>query len=682
MNKIVSCILLGSCLLAAQVVRSAEADELYRIKKNYKNILVSSAAEKKDTLLADFIQIEPETEMSDQVVVELHQRYPLDLAKIQAYLGRVTAEGAWTDINYADTKRSGWEPKLHAERILELAKLYYSEGTEHYRSEKISRAIHAALAYWFSAKPECRNWWYNEIGVPKTLGAAFILLEEQLSAEEKQAAIEVMEHAKFGMTGQNKVWLAGNVLIRGLLQNDARLVKAARDTIASEICTGRREGIKDDWSFHQHGPQQQFGNYGLAYISGMGFFGRLFRGTAYAFDERQMAILHSLVDKGYRWVIWNRYMDVGSLGRQFFHHAQVHKAYGLAFAAADLGMGGFPKAGNPLVGHKHFDDSDYTVHRSKDWMGTVKMSSHRVVGTELVNEDNLKGYYLGDGATYFYVRGDEYLDVFPFWDWRKIPGVTSYEDQSPVPTVRERKSNNSTFLVGGLSDGRRGMSAMELDRDGLKAYKSYLFADDYVVCLGAGIRSDTALCVTTSIDQRLKSGDLSVWAEGKWRKVEGREHFVQNDMRFFHDRTGYIIIGMDTLVAEAGQRAGRWCDFMKMYKPVTVEGEVVSLHLRHGVRPKEATYQYIVFPGSRKETLEKFNRKKEVRVIRNDATAQVVQLPSEGKGYWVAAYQDKEITLEGRVFRPGCPGVYYVERTAHGWEKKLEAPFRMVTDAG
>lgn len=177
------------------------------------------------------------------------------------------------------------------------------------------------------------------------------------------------------------------------------------------------------------------------------------------------------------------------------NHAQVHKAYGLAFAAADLGMGGFPKAGNPLVGHKHFDDSDYTVHRSKDWMGTVKMSSHRVVGTELVNEDNLKGYYLGDGATYFYVRGDEYLDVFPFWDWRKIPGVTSYEDQSPVPTVRERKSNNSTFLVGGLSDGRK-------------------------------------------------------------------------------------------------------------------------------------------------------------------------------------------ITLEGRVFRPGCPGVYYVERTAHGWEKKLEAPFRMVTDAG
>ena len=136
-----------------------------------------------------------------------------------------------------------------------------------------------------------------------------------------------------------------------------------------------------------------------------------------------------------------------------------------------------------LVGHKHFDDSDYTVHRSKDWMGTVKMSSNRVIGTELVNEDNLKGYYLGDGATYFYVRGDEYLDVFPFWDWRKIPGVTSYEDVAPIPMAKGMKTNNKTSLVGGLSDGQRGMTVMELNRDGLKAYKSYLFADDFVVCL-------------------------------------------------------------------------------------------------------------------------------------------------------------------------------------------------------
>lgn len=74
------------------------------------------------------------------------------------------------------------------------------------------------MKYWFDTKPRCLNWWYNQIGIPKTLGAAFILLEEQLTDREHRAAVAVMENAKFGMTGQNKVWLAGNVLIRALLQ--------------------------------------------------------------------------------------------------------------------------------------------------------------------------------------------------------------------------------------------------------------------------------------------------------------------------------------------------------------------------------------------------------------------------------------------------------------------------------
>ncbi len=45
------------------------------------------------------------------------------------------------------------------------------------------------------------------------------------------------------MTGQNKVWLAGNVLIRGLLLNDAELIKEARENICSEIVLGQKEGF-------------------------------------------------------------------------------------------------------------------------------------------------------------------------------------------------------------------------------------------------------------------------------------------------------------------------------------------------------------------------------------------------------------------------------------------------------
>lgn len=674
-NISVSTLICGLLFFFALTARATDGNELRQVKANYKSILVPSA-DQPDSLLADLIKIAPETEMSDQAVVELHQRYPFDLKKIDTFLTLMLADGSWSDINYADTKRSGWEPKLHAERILELAKLYYSPTTCYYQSEKIKKAVHAALNYWFTAKPKCLNWWYNQIGVPKTLGAAFILLEEQLTDEEKAAAIAVMENAKFGMTGQNKVWLAGNVLIRALLQNDEELVGVARNVIASEIVLGRTEGIKDDWSFHQHGPQQQFGNYGLSFVSGMSFFCRLFRGTAYEFESTQMDILTDLINKGYRWVIWNRYMDVSSLGRQLFHHAQIHKAYSLAFAAADLGIGGFPVVGNTLTGHKHFDDSDYTVHRSKDWMASVKMASNRVIGTELVNEDNLKGYYMADGATYYYVRGDEYLDVFPFWDWRKIPGITSYEDTDSIPKIGGTRSGNNSDLVGGLSNGTCGMTAMELNRDGLKAYKAWLFTKEYVLCLGAGIQSDSALCVTTSIDQRLKQGELFVLNKNKWKEVQGKESFCRKDLRFFHDQTGYIVLGNDSCVVQSEKRFGRWCDFMKMYRPATVEGEVMALHLRHGVKPEQAAYQYLVFPASDKGKVKGFDANS-VKVIRNDAIAQVVTVPVAGQGYWVAVYKPMELDVEGQLFVPKVPGVYYVEKTGQGLVSKLEAPFRV-----
>ena len=669
-RSLVGCVL----LLVVCTSKAFGQENIKRIKDNYRSMLISPANES-DSLLADFIKIAPETEVSDQAVVELHQKYPFDLVKIKTYLKLQKEDGSWSDINYADTKRSGWEPKQHAERILELAKLYYSTSTEYHESKVIEKAIHDALSYWFTNKPKCLNWWYNQIGVPKTLGPAFILFENQLTDSEKSAAIEVMQNAKFGMTGQNKVWLAGNVLIMALLQNDEALVKEARDIIVSEIVLGQKEGIKSDWSFHQHGPQQQFGNYGLSFVSGMSFFCHLFKNTDYEFQETQMNILTSLIEKGYRWIIWHRYMDVSSLDRQLFHNAQIHKAYSTAFAAADLGIGGFSKSGNDLIGQKHFYDSDYTIHRSKDWMASVKMASTRVIGTELVNEDNLKGYYMADGATYYYIKGDEYLNVFPFWDWRKIPGITSYEDSWPIPLSKGIMTGNKSYKVGGLSKGNCGMTAMELKRDGLTAYKSWLFTDDYVFCLGAGIQSDSTLNVTTSIDQRIRNGKLSVLGKRGWTDIEGTETFHQKDLRFFHDRTGYIVLGEDTCKAQVERRIGRWGDFMKMYRLANIEGEVMALHISHGVSPKSGSYYYIVFPASDKDKIARFDVNS-IKVIRNDSSAQVIKTAAAGNGYWVAAYNVLPLDIEGTLFTPEVPGIYYLEKEAQGVIIKQAEPFR------
>ena len=281
-------------LSAASLLRAQNPQrELEKLQQHYIQSLLSND-ERTASLVELLSKIQREQEISDQVVVELHQRYPFDLEQINHYVETIREDGSWPDINYQDQKRSGWSVKEHADRILLLAKLYRAEEGYCSWESRLEEVIHRALDYWFQNKPVCKNWWYNEIGIPKVLGPVFLLMKEQLSPQEKQAAVEVMEKARFGMTGQNKVWLAGNVLMRGLLQDDYALVQAARDTIVSEIRTDRVEGIKSDWSFHQHGPQQQFGNYGLAFLTEMATYSELFAGTAFALTAEQQAVLNSL----------------------------------------------------------------------------------------------------------------------------------------------------------------------------------------------------------------------------------------------------------------------------------------------------------------------------------------------------------------------------------------------------
>lgn len=653
-------------------------EELARIKRNYAKMLLPSATDKFG-LNETLSKFSTKEKGSDQVVVELFQRYPSNPETIRAFLSGQTDEGSWPDINYADKKRSGWEPRIHTERILELVRLYYTKESSYYHSPDVGKAVHKALGWWFAHKPVCLNWWYNQIGVPKTLGTACLLFEAELTPAEREGAIEVLKNARFGMTGQNKVWLAGNVLMRALLQNDFSLAKQARDSIVSEIVTGRPEGIQPDWSFHQHGPQQQFGNYGLSFLSSMSFYSGIFAGTSLELADNQLEIVRQLTDEGYRWILWKGTLDISALGRQFFQMSQIHKALGAAFAAVELGGGEASSCNatakalceenygdapvNTLIGNKHFYCSNYTIHRRPTWMLSVKMASRQIIGTETLNGDNMKGFYSADGATYLYQDGREYLDIFPLWDWRKLPGVTSFDTDASVPVSPAR---NQSDFVGGLSNGQQGMTVMDLNRAGIQGSKAWIFTDNFVLCLGAGIKADSTLAVTTAIEQCHRRGDLLLLDDNVWRAIDGRKQVSgQKEARFFHHNTGYIVWGdrMEA-VASTEHRTGRWHDIMQMYPPKDVKGEVAQLYLNHGKNPRDASYQYVLLPDADCEKTEKFDLK-EVNVLRNDHTAQAVALKD---GHcWIAARQPVDLMLPADVqVRIKTPGIYQIAPDKNG----------------
>lgn len=664
------------CLLILLFVSSSLfADDVDIVKKNYIQTLIYK--DNSEKILASLRSMPKEAETSDQMVVELNQRYAPRKDETERMIQSQQTDGSWKDINYADKKRSGWEPKEHAERVLEMAKVYSSPVAGLHKSPILAEAIHKGLAFWFKQKLVCPNWWYNQIGVPKTLGAAFILFEDQLTPEEKEEAILVMRNSKFGMTGQNKVWLAGNVLVRALLQQDKALIKEARDIIASEIITGQPEGIKADCSFHQHGPQQQFGNYGAAYISGMASWSSIFAGTDFAFTQPQLNILSTLINNGYRRILWKGYMDVNGLGRQFFKNAQRHKAFTTAFSAVELAKADQQNRSqyeallaenfssenprNELSGVYHFWQSDLTIQRRPQWMASVKMSSHRVIGSETVNNDNMKGYYLADGALYTYVDGDEYTNIFPCWDWRKIPGITSYETSAPLKSISGEGYRNNSDFVGNVNDQKNGITAMILNREGINAHKAWIFTDQYVLCLGSAITADSGCVVATSVEQRRQKGELLQLAGKKWKTVKQSNITPSHkEQRFFHDKTGYILLQPCTGTASTETRTGEWREVMQMYNPGSVQEDVFSIWLNHGKDPVNASYQYLILPASTPDNVKAFNTKS-FRVIENSKNIQAISMENN-KTFYIAVYTEADIKLSSKIhFRTKTPGLFLIK---------------------
>lgn len=571
MKRILSGIMCIILFLNVSASASNSKEDLSTLKQNYKNALLF----KGEQALIDVLTTLPYEEyFSDQMVVELLDRYPIKKELVDHYVATIQQDGSWSDIDYQSKDRSGWRPKIHVERILLLTRVYANKEHKYFKSKKVEKTIHQALSYWFDAKLVCPNWWYNQIGVPKTLGAAVLLFEDRLTETERVAAIEVLGQSKFGMTGQNKVWLAGNVLVKAMLEGDMAEIAKAQQQIVSEIRIGegRNEGIKADYSFHQHGAQQQFGNYGAAFVATTSFWAKVFSNTSYAIAQDKLDILCSLVTKGYQRVLWKGYLDVNGLGRQFFKQAQRHKALSIAFSTRMLAevdtknrtfynqliadntlVTGSPK----LEGYYHFWLSAHSVNRTMNWMTSVKMSSRQIIGAESGNGDNKKGYYLGDGATYTYIDGDEYYNTAAVWDWRKIPGTTAYQTDLPLKELKWGGISNNSEFVGGVStsDNLYGMTVMDLDRDGLKAQKSWIFTPNYVFCLGGNISSDSICYVATTIEQSLCKGELSYFETGEWKTISDNVRLQGKVQKLHHNKMGYIIWSGDT-EAKVSEQSG------------------------------------------------------------------------------------------------------------------------------
>lgn len=432
---------------------------------------------------------------------ELFLKVPVSDTEAHELFSLQKNDGSFSDIDYGDESRGVWTPAQHCFRIQRLAIRYRRTG-----DKKALNSALLAIHYWCGNTPVCPNWWHNEIGCPRLLAPAFILLRDEMTSAELGECIRVLDAAQIGRTGQNRVWLSGIVLMRGLLTDDEALVREAREAIASEIRFGEPgAGVQKDWSFHQHGRQLQFGNYGLSYAVSLSWWAMALKGTPLEFSSGQVRFLKDYIGRGLGQMVYKGMFDHNACGRQIFQNVQRGKALCTTLAAENLGMS-IPER----RGGVYYPLSDYAVYRGDGWYASLRMQSRFVKGYECTNGENAEAYFSSDGALLTRADGNEYDNIADIWNWKHIPGVTSWDDGGPVPATPVSGDDDNPVYNDAPHPfcrmyGRNMAVGMVYDRDSLQARKSWFFFPGGVVCLGAGISCSRDVGVVTTVDQRLQS---------------------------------------------------------------------------------------------------------------------------------------------------------------------------------
>ena len=519
-------------------------------------------------------------------------------------------DGSWPDIDYADKTRGSWPVNDHLIRLDDMA-IVYSKGSDNNTNKAfLQKQILLGLDYWLKNDFICPNWWYPQIGVPRAMAPVLLLMEDQLTPPQLAAGLKILDRAKIGMTGQNKVWLSGNVIFRSLLNGDTAAIEAAVKAIEGEIVVSNGEGIQPDFSFHQHGTQQQFGNYGSAYAGDMLKWAEIFEGTSYQFDQAKISILRNYLLEGMRWIIWKHKMDISACGRQLFPGAQQDKANSIQRIYSKMPLvdranqSQYLSAMNDFSGNRHFWKSDMTVHRRNNFYVSVKMSSTRVGGAESCNEENVQGYHLGDGATYFYQSNNEYADIFPFWDWKMIPGTTCVHDAVPLPVLPCSGYNIPSDFVGGVSDGNNGIATLAYTRDSLTAQKSWFFFDDAIICVGAGISTPRDSEVRTTINQSFLHGSVTVHQAGKAADIAPGVHHLEKVKWLTHDNWAYYFPSSGSIELSNRPQEGDWHNVLRRMPSSKINASLFTLWINHGAKPRDASYAYYVFPSANARSIE------------------------------------------------------------------------------
>ena len=553
--------------------------------------------------------------------------------------GFLRSDGSWSDINYSDTPSGSWSPWAHFQRLTILARAYRTPGQNFYADPQLRAQIESALSFvptfygpltWPSG-----NWWFWTIGAPLDLGTTLVLMRGDISQKVQDDCVRTLSthigpsafsRGLVGPTpvGENLVWSSYTHLCLGLLRDDAAMLATVSAAMASVCAPTADDGIQQDHSFHQHGPQLYTGGYGGSFANDVARYEVLTRGTEYALPADALASFASYLVDGVAWSLQGQFFDVSVVGREVarpttsgynglaallqaaqFDSPRRDEIRAFATSLLQSWPGSLPteltafaldlrrSAVTPSSpsGHQHYFTSDYTIHRRPGWYASVKMVSSRTKSGERTNGENLFGSRQSDGRFYLVKDGGEYFqhDVWPALDWSRLPGITV--EQKP-DAANDSYGMGTRAFVGGTGDGRNGVAAMDYAplNSSLTARKSWFFFDDSIVFLTSGITSSSPNDVETVIQQ--------------WPLADATTPLVRGTNWLFSDGIGYYIYPQNaSLKVTRLARTGTWQSLGASTDATPHTATFLTLWLDHGPAPINAEAAYAIVPEASAEKM-------------------------------------------------------------------------------
>ena len=280
---------------------------------------------------------------------------------------------------------------------------------------------------------------------------------------------------------------------------------------------------------------------------------------------------------------------------------------------------------NGKNGNYYMWRSGYASHMRDGYGVNIKMDSNQIIGGEWRGSwsgyDKDGGqliYWTSSAASTITVDGDEYTNVYPTYDWAHCPGTTTAARIVQDYANAGRFTNGTEHTIG-VSNGKYGNTAYDMNKKGTQVKKGYFFFDDEFVALGSGINSTEGVNIHTTLNQ-CEAEDVNV---GGQSVAEGTKEQIYNTNWLYNGKVGYVFLeNTDVVVSNSVQtnNPSLWDEAKKNETPATF-----TAYLDHGLKPSNDSYAYIVVPNTTAGAVSQYAGNTPVTVIANNEKVQAVR---------------------------------------------------------